>query len=85
MDNLLGKNHNILIPTASFILQNVTFDQFKSLSFNQDGGSQISVSAVLVILPWLNKIVASESISEASEILLAAIEFSKTSIAKSEL
>ena len=60
MDKLFGKNHNILIPNASFILQNVTFDQVNSLPFNQDNGFQISVSAGLAITPWLTKIIDSE-------------------------
>ena len=85
MDILFGKNHNILIPTASFILQNVIFDQVKILTFNQDDGSQISVSEGLVITPWLTKIIVSESISEAYDILLEAIKFSKTYISKSAL
>ena len=62
MDKFFGKNHNILIPTASFILQNVTFDQVNSPPFNQYGGSQISLSSGLVITPWLSKVIASESI-----------------------
>ena len=85
MDNLFGKNHNILIPTASFILQNVTFDQVNSLTLNQDDGYKISLSAGLVINPCITKIIVSESISEASYILLAAMEYSKTSIVKSAL
>ena len=85
MEKLFSKNYNIIIPTASFIFQNVIFDQVNSLPFNQDNGSQISVSAGLVITPWLTNIIARESISEASDILLAAIEYSKTSISKSEL
>ena len=85
MDKFFGKNHNILIPTASFILQNVIFDQVKILTFNQDDGSQISVSEGLVITPWLTKIIVSESISEAYDILLEAIKFSKTYISKSAL
>ena len=73
MDKLFGKNHNILISNASFILQNVTFDQVNSITFNQDNGSQISVSEGLVIPPWLTNIIACESISKVSDILLAAI------------
>ena len=85
IDKLFGKNHNILIPTASFILQNVTFDQVNSLPLNQDDGYKISLSAGLVINPCLTKIIVRESISEASYILLAAMEYSNTSIVKSAL
>ena len=85
MYKLFGKNHNILILTASFILQNVTFDQVNSLPLNQDDGSQISVSSGWVIPQWLTKILFSESISKTYDILLVAIEFSKTSVAKSAL
>ena len=85
IDKSFVNNNNILIPNASFILQNVTFDQVNCLPFNQENGSQISVSAGLVIPPWVIKIIASELISKASDILLVAIEFSKTFIAKSAL
>ena len=60
MDKLFGKNQNILITTAPFILQNMTFDQVNSLTSNQCDGSQISVSAGLVITLCLTKIITSE-------------------------
>ena len=85
MDKFFVKNNNILIPTASVILQNVTFDQRNSLPLKQDDGSHISVSAGLVIPPWLTTIIASESIRKASDILLLSIEYSKNYISKSAL
>ena len=85
MYQLFGKNHNILIPTALLILKNLTFDQVNSLPFNQDDVSQLSVSAVLVIPPWLTKIISRKPIIESYDILLSSIEYSKTSISKSSL
>ena len=80
LDKTFGKNHNIVIPAASFILQQVTAENHQSLPFKSDDGSSISISAGLIIPVWLTQIIATDGLTEASDILMATIEYAKTSI-----